>query len=130
MIPSASPGGDKDAASSGAPGEGDEEEIQPELAQMDDPIVGVESKNSTHPYPQPKPLTSHPTMPQAENDKHDLTHQPPRRGCAIGAASRTPNTGHFQSHVRLRSIPLLVGDYCFMRSPSGDVMLTVLVMRL
>ena len=124
------PGGDGEAAPAEAHGDEEQEEIDPKLAFMDDPIVGVESKSTDPQTPQAKPLPTPPAMTQAEKDKHDLTHQPPHRGCAICAASRAPNTWHVASHEHLRTIPLLVGDYCFMRSSSDSVMLTCLVMRL
>ena len=118
------PGGDDGAAPIRAQGEDDKEEIDPKLALMDDPIVGVEAGGSAPLGPQAKPLRTPPTMSKAEKEKHDVTHQPPHPGCAICAASRAPNTMHCQSHEHLRTIPLLVGDYCFLRRLDGTIMLT------
>lgn len=126
-------GGGEAAASSMGPGvipekeEEEEEEVDPKLALMDDPVVGVEPAG--HEGPQPTPLSSPPSMTRAEKEKHDLTHQPPHRGCPICASSRTPNLMHAQSHEGSRTIPLLVGDDCFLKNSADAVLLTCLVLR-
>ena len=63
-----------------------------------------------------KPLPTPPSMTLAERAQHNITHLPPHRGCPICAANRTPNTAHSPSHEHERTIPLLVVNYCFLRS--------------
>ena len=91
-----------------------------------DVIPGAEQQES----PLATPLPTPPTMTAAERAQHNLHHLPPHRGCPICAANRTPNTAHFQSHEHERTIPLLVGDYCFLRSIIDKPLITCLVMRL
>ena len=97
----------------------DEEEVDTDLALLDDPIVGVERVLDDHHGPgaiEAKPLSSPTSMTPAAFMKHCLTHLPYHPGCPICAANRRPNTQHRQSHEHARVIPLLVGDYGFIRS--------------
>ena len=55
---------------------------------------------------------------------------PPGEGCQLCKSTRAPNLKHAQSHEHLRTIPLLVGDYCFLKSIADDDLRTCLVMKL
>ena len=71
-----------------------------------------------------------PSMSSTEKAKHDLTHMPPHPGCSICRANRAPNLAHKTSHEHQRVIPLLVGDYCFLKTFTERFLATCLVMRL
>ena len=109
-----------------------DEEVNLKDAIIDKPIVGVEPVVVPEEPAaiEAKPLRSPMPMTLAEKEKHDLTHQPPHPGCSICAGARTPNVGHRASHEHLRTIPLLVGDDCFLRRADESVLATCLVMRL
>ena len=108
-----------------------EEIVNLEHALVEKPIVGVEQAQKHDQSPHgANPLPSPPVMTQAEREKHNLTHQPPHRGCPICVSSRAPNLMHGPTHEHQRTIPLLVGDYCFMRSILDNLLRTCLVMRL
>ena len=113
---------------------GEDEDADLELALIDDPIVGVEravSSKEDHGALVARPLASPPSMSPEAVLKHCLTHLPYHPGCPICVASRRPNTQHRKSHESSRLIPLLVGDYGFIRSSldSRDKLQTVLVVR-
>ena len=71
-------------------------------------------------------------MTPAAFEKHCLTHLPYHPGCPICAATRRPNDQHRKSHESARTVPLLVGDYGFIRSSMDDKSLlqTVVVLRI
>ena len=100
---------------------------------MDSPLVGVEQaivqEEELEALPA-KPMRTPPQMTAAEKEKHDVTHMPPHPGCPICASSRTPNLQHAASHEHLRTIPLQVGDCCFLRRIDETILATCLVMRL
>ena len=113
------------------PGHSAEEEIDLKDALMDEPIVGVEQvQHDEHKAFEAKPVRSPTPMTAAQKEKHDLTHLPPDQACPICASSRTPNLRHATSHEHLRTIPLLVGDYCFLRRADDSCLATCLVMKL
>ena len=101
-----------------------------DLSQADskDVIADAEQQDGNGHLSQPLPTP--PSMTPAERAQHNISHLPPHRGCPICAANRTPNSPHGQSHEHERLIPLLVGDYCFLRSIQEKHLLTCLVMRL
>ena len=113
---------------------GDDEDVDMELADLDDPIVGVDrvlfDENGPSALPA-QPLASPPTMTPSEFLKHCLTHLPYHPGCPICAASRRPNTQHGKSNEASRTIPFLAADYGFIRSSLDDKadMQPVLVLR-
>ena len=114
---------------------GDDEAVDLELAMLDDPIVGVERVLADEHGPgalAPKPLPTPPSMTPAAFHRHCLTHLPYHPGCPICAASRRPNTQHRRSHEHDRVIPLLVGDYGFVRSSldSKELIQNLLVLRI
>ena len=116
--------GDEDESARGAVHK--EEEVDLRQVQHKDVIEGVEQRAGPIALPLPTP----PSMTPAEREHHNLTHQPPHRGCPICAANRTPNIKHGPSHEHERLIPLLVGDYCFLRSIQDRPLVPCLVMRL
>ena len=102
---------------------GEDEDPDLKLADLDDPIVGVERVLSDQHGPgalEAQPLATPPSMTPAAFLKHCLTHLPYHPGCPVCAASRRPNTQHRRSHEHTRVIPLLVGDYGFVRSSLDD----------
>ena len=102
---------------------GEDDDVNFDLALLDDPIIGIErvisDKNGSGAL-DPKPLSSPPSMTPAAFMKHCLTHLPYHPGCPICAATRRPNVQHRKSHEAARVIPLLVGDYGFVRSSLDD----------
>ena len=105
-----------------------DEVVDYDVAMMDQPLVGVEQAQPDG--PEARPIRSPKPMTPAEKAVHDLTHQPPDPSCPICASSRTPNLQHASSHEHLRTIPLLVGDYCFLRRRDESYLATCLVLRL
>ena len=96
-------------------------------------IVGVEAAISDGNGPgarEPIPLESPQAMTPAQLATHVLTHLPPHPGCPICKACRTPNTAHLTSHESERVIPLLVGNYLFLRSTGDEILQTCLPMLL
>ena len=111
--------------------EEEEEEINPQHVSTGDQIIGVEHAQKDLSQGRPAvPVPSPPTMTPLQRAIHNLTHQPPHPGCAICRANRSPNMKHGPSHEHERTIPLLVGDYCFLRSIADEHLLTCLVLRL
>ena len=110
-----------------------EEDVNLKDALFDDPIIGHGQTLLDEHGPgalEPLPLATPPTMTPAQRAKHNLTHLPYHPGCPICVATRRPNTHHQRSHENERTIPLLVADYCFVKT-SGDVALqTIPVLRL
>ena len=119
-----------------APAAGEEagvEEVNMKHVVKDAQPIGVEGVLHDSRGPgalQAVPMPSPPTMSPAEKAKHDLTHLPPHPGCAICRSTRAPNLGHPRSHEHLRVIPLLVGDYCFLKNALEKTLATCLVLRL
>ena len=75
------------------------------------------------------PCPKTPSAAQVAN--HNITHMPYRSWCPHCVASRRPNSQHRSSSSESeRSDPLLVADYCFLRSSDDTVLSTVLVARL
>ena len=71
--------------------EEEEEVVDFDRALMHEPIVGVEPSAKAIPEAHvAKPLPSTPTMTDAEREKHNLTHQPPHRGCPMCVAPGLP----------------------------------------
>ena len=62
--------------------------------------------------------------------KHCVSHLPYHPGCSICRACKRPNTRHLRSHEQDRQIPLLVGDYGFVRDSRDEDVATLLVLRL
>ena len=72
-----------------------------------------------------------PVMPsQAEIEAHEATHIPYRTWCKWCLQGRRPNPQHTRSKSPARDIPLLVGDYCFVRDSRDEDLLTLYVGKL
>ena len=61
-----------------------------------------------------------------EIERHNLGHLVYRSWCPFCVAGKKPNTPHRRTHGD-RAIPLLVADYCFIRSSQDASSTTVLV---
>ena len=100
---------------------------------LGEPIIGVERvvyDDETGPGAIPaRPLPTPKSMSVAQRAIHDLTHLPYDPGCEICVSSRRPNTHHRSLHGGERSVPLVVGDYCFPKHSEESTTLTVLVVR-
>ena len=110
----------------------DEELIDQRHALFKDPIIGVKDVISdehgagarpAEPLPVPKEMSA------AEWAEHSITHLKYHPGCPVCAATRRPNSHHRASHEHDRTIPLLVGDYCFPKSSSDGSTATVIVLK-
>ena len=111
----------------------DEEDVNPKLAVIGEPIVGMEVvtwEEGKGPGALPaRPLSSPKEMTTAQRRIHDITHLPYDPGCAICVSCRRPNDHHRDSKESSRTIPLLVADYGFPKNYEDDDTLTVLIMR-
>ena len=65
----------------------------------------------------------------AEIEAHAATHIPYRSWCKWCLQGRRPNQRHVRSTAQ-RDIPLLVGDYCFVRDSKGETHMTLYVDKL
>ena len=79
---------------------------------------------------QPKALPSPRRMLPSQEAQHWLTHLPYDPACEICVQCKRPNSHHRGIHSDHRIIPLLVGDYCFVKDSTDGEQLTVLVMKL
>ena len=103
------------------------------VAVLGEPIVGVESVTlDEHGQgglaPRILPSPREPT--QAEIDRHNVLHFPFASWCPVCVSCRRPNDHHRLQLDRSRELPLLVGDYCFIRNTGDDALVCVLVMKL
>ena len=109
-----------------------EEDVDPKMAVMGEPIVGVDRivyDESTGPGAlAARPLSSPKCMSAAQRAIHDLTHLPYEPSCEVCVSCRRPNTPHTKVKSD-RSIPLLVGDYCFPKHSADTEAMTALVIR-
>ena len=92
-------------------------------------VLPGEDKTET-PRHEPISLRSPPAMTASQKAKHDLTHLPPHLGCSICRSTRPPDLAHTATHEEQRTIPLLVGDYCFLKTFTEKILATCLVLRL
>ena len=70
-------------------------------------------------------------MSRVERDKHFAAgHLPYDPRCEICTSCKRPNIPHTKSNESDRTIPLLVGDYGFIKDGSDDENVTILVMKL
>ena len=111
----------------------EDELVDPALAVMNEPIIGVDRvvyDDATGPGAIPaKPLPTPKSMTVLQRSIHDLTHLPYDPVCEICVGSRRPNTQHRTVFEAERTIPLMVGDYCFPKHHEDSDALTVLVIR-
>ena len=111
----------------------DDEEVDPKMALMSEPIVGIEKvvyDDATGSGAIPaRPLTSPKSMSAAQRAVHDITHMPYHPGCEICVSCRRPNTQHRSLKSSERTVPLMVGDYAFPKHSEDSEPMTVLVIR-
>ena len=67
---------------------------------------------------------------QAEIEAHNVTHLPYRSWCRWCVMSKKPNTKHMRAQYAQRDVPLLVGDYAFIRDSRDEDLLTIFVGRM
>ena len=100
---------------------------------MGDPIVGNESVTLTEHGPgarEPKMMTSPKSMTAIQRAKHWITHLPYDPDCEICIQSKRPNEPHHLSLDTSRDVPLIVGDYGFIRDSVDQDTTTVCIMKL
>ena len=117
-----------------AQGDLSEEELDPKSVVVDDPIVGEGFVTLDEHGPgaiQPKVIPAPKEMTAAEREKHFASgHMPYDPKCEICLASKRPNVPHLHGNESERTIPLLVGDYGFVKDGSDDDNVTTLVLKL
>ena len=97
-------------------------------AVLGDLIVGVEAvaldkQGQGALAPRLLPSPKQPT--QAEIDRHNVLHLPFASWCPICVSCRRPNDHHRQCQDKGREVPLLVGDYAFVRNMGDDILACV-----
>ena len=115
-----SPGGGGGAA-------GSQDVPEDETVDFQHVLHGTDQQPDRH---EPQPFRSPKAMTQTQQEIHDLTHMPPDPGCSICRSTRAPNLSHTATNENARTIPLLVGDYCFLKSFTETTLATCLVLRL
>ena len=112
----------------------DEEELDPKSVVVDDVIAGKGIVTLDQHGPgalQPKQIPGPEEMSKLERERHFAAgHLPYDPRCAICASCKKPNSPHLKGHESERTIPLLVGDYGFIRDGADDENVTVLVLKL
>ena len=110
-----------------------EEELDPKSVAVEDSIVGDELVTLDEHGPgaiEAKPMVSPKVMTPQQRAKHSIAHLPYDPDCEICVSCKRPNIQHLASHESKRTIPLLVGDYGFIRDSKDADNVTILVMRL
>ena len=103
------------------------------VAVLGDLIVGTEAvtfDERGQGARQPRALPSPREPTPAERAIHYLTHLPFASWCPICVAARRPNNHHRLLRDFSRTIPLLVGDYGFIRNSGDDQLMCVLILKL
>ena len=111
-----------------------EEELDPKSVVVDDPIVGEELTTLDEHGPgavQPRTIPGPKEMTTKERDRHFANgHLPYDPRCEICVRCKRPNTPHTKGHESERTIPLLVGDYGFIKDGNDEENVTILVLKL
>ena len=111
----------------------DDETVNPKHVLLGEPIVGTKVITYDANGPgamKPKLLPTPKGMTAAEWAEHCVTHVKFHEACPFCKACRSPNPQHRKSHESSRRLPLLVADYCFLKTTDDSKHLTILVMRL
>ena len=66
----------------------------------------------------------------AEIEAHNCTHIPYRTWCKWCVMARRPNAPHKSKGHTDRELPLLVGDYCFLRDAKDSSLIPVFIGRM
>ena len=112
---------------------GEDERVDPKTVMWKDPIVGVEEVTYDQRGPgarEAQPLPSPKQPSEAMRAKHNLTHFPYESWCPHCVACKRPNSHHRRKSQSDREIPLLVGDYGFIRDSIDKGCSTILVLKL
>ena len=111
-----------------------EEELDPKSVVVDDPIVGEELTTLDEHGPgaiQPRTIPGPKEMTAKERERHFANgHLPYDPRCEICVRCKRPNTPHTKGHESERTIPLLVGDYGFIKDSNDEENVTILVLKL
>ena len=123
-----------DKANGGVTDDLEEEELDPKSVAVDEVIAGegivTLDKNGPGAL-QPKQVTGPKEMTKIERERHFAAgHLPYDPRCEICTSCKKPNAPHLKSHESERTIPLLVGDYGFIKDGSDDENVTILVLKL
>ena len=105
-----------------------EEELDPKSVAVEDSIVGNELVTLDEHGPgaiEAKPMVSPKVMTPQQRAKHSIAHLPYDPDCEICVSCKRPNIQHLASHESKRTIPLLVGDYGFIRDSKDADNVTV-----
>ena len=101
---------------------------------MDDLISGEEIATLDEHGPgalQPKQVPGPKEMSKAERERHFAAgHLPYDPRCEVCSSCKKANSPHVKGHEAERTIPLLVGDYGFVKDGSDDENVTVSVLEL
>ena len=112
----------------------EEEELDPKSVTVDDLISGEGIVTLDEHGPgalQPKQVPGPKEMSKAERERHFAAgHLPYDPRCEICSSCKKPNVPHVKGHEAERTIPLLVGDYGFVKDGSDDENVTILVLKL
>ena len=99
---------------------------------MEEKIIGEESVTLDEHGPgavTPKALPEPARMTPAAERLHWLTHLPYDPACEVCVKCKRPNTHHRGCKTDHRVIPLLVGDYCFVKDSQDEDQATILVLK-
>ena len=111
-----------------------EEELDPKSVVVDDPIMGEKFVTLDEHGPgaiQPNTIPAPKEMSAIERAKHFASgHLPYDPRCEICVSCKRPNVPHHHSHESDRTIPLLGGDYGFIKDGVDESNATVLVLKL
>ena len=94
----------------------------------DEPTTGEDVLTDSAQEPRVPTNVTGPTA--TEIDVHNATHLPYRSWCRWCVMSRKPTPKHVRAHHADRDVPLLVGDYVFVRSGNDTYLLTIYFGRL
>ena len=101
---------------------------------VDDPIVGEALTTLDESGPgalAPRTIPAPKEMSTIEREKHFANgHLPYDPRCEICVQCKRPNTPHLKSNESERTIPLLVGDYGFIKDGADEDNATILVLKL
>ena len=112
----------------------EEEELNPKSVTVKDLISGEEIVTLDEHGPgalQPKQIPGPKEMSVSERERHLAAgHLPDDPRCEICSSCKKPNAPHLKSHETERTIPLLVGDYGFVKDGVDSENVTVFVLKL
>ena len=114
-------------------GEDGDDLVDPRDLMMGEPIVGFDEPTLTENGEgarTPKTLPSPRAMTPAQRAAHWITHLPYDPSCEICVQCRRPNEHHRSVKDDSRVIPLLVGDYGFIKDSGDTESATILVLKL